>query len=118
MAKMRAQKGKLTPTSFQKLIKKVYKDPELKGHVISELRSLGVLKFAEKYFILNNHQKKELSNFGDRDTESVFTNSIISTLHRNGPIEYVHEGHVPPNMRVEFYGRYKGGIEVGVRITC
>jgi hypothetical protein len=119
MAKKSAKRGKLHPVSFQQFVKEIYKDPKLKANTIAELQSLGFRAFATKHFDLITRQKKELDTIKDADVEAVFTNGVVAALNRNGPIELIHEGHNPPNMRIEFYARGGGGgLEVGVRITC
>ncbi len=119
MAKKSATRGKLHPASFQKFVQEIYQDPKLKANVIAELQSLGFRAFANKHFDLITRQKKELDTIKDADVDAVFTNAIIAALHRNGPLELVHESHNPPNLRVEFYARWgDGGPEVGVRVSC
>lgn len=118
MAKKPAKRGKLHPASFKKFVEEIYQDRELKAQVIAELHKLGFRAFAAKHFNLITRQKKELDTIKDADCEAVFTNAVIAVLQRNGPLELVHEGHNPPNLRIEFYGHLGNGVEVGVRVSC
>ena len=111
------KRGKLNPESFQQFVKELYKDPKLKANTIAELQSLGFRAFTTKHFDLKKKQKQD--TIKDVDVEAVFTNGVVAALNRNGLLELVHEGHKPPNLKIEFYGRIgSGGVEVGVRISC
>jgi hypothetical protein len=60
-------------------------------------------------------QKKELDTIRAKDSENVFTTAVVAILHRQGPMELIHEGHNPANMKMEFYCRPG---ECGLRIYC
>jgi hypothetical protein len=97
--------NRLHPVSFKQFVDRLYSNPALKAEIIAELQGLGFCDFAEKHFKLIPRQKKELDTIRDKDSENVFTSAVVAILHRQGPIELIHEGHSPPNMMMEFYCR-------------
>lgn len=113
--KQTGKSNRLHPVSFKQFVGSLYSNPALKAEVIAELQRIGFRGFAEKRFRLIPRQKKELDTIKDKDTENVFTSAVVAILQRQGPIELIHEGHTPPNLKMEIYC---GPAECGIRITC
>jgi hypothetical protein len=113
------EKGKLSPTSLERFLTKLNNNQEQKELVMNELSKKGFCVTVSEYFDLNAHQKDELQTVSERDCEIIVTDGVLSALRRNGKIELIHEGHNPPNLRMDVsFGRVGTGIGIRVKFTC
>jgi hypothetical protein len=106
------KRGKLHPVSFRAFVDEIHRDSRLKAVAIQELQSLGFRAFAAKHYDLITRQKQELDTIQDKDCEELFTMAVVLALRKNWPLELIHKGHNPPNMKMEIvFGPAKLSIE-------
>lgn len=112
-------KPKMNSRNLDHFIISLYQDPERKQLVIDDLSKRGFREAVLEYFVLNDHQKRELQTIDDHESEVIVTNAVLAALRRNGKIELIQEGHNPPNMKTEVGFEKEGEIyRVYVRFTC
>jgi hypothetical protein len=109
-------KAKLNPDTVAQFVGKLQQDPSLKGKAIAHIHRLGFRSFVNEHFSADDRQRGELDLLQDRDIEEIFGRAVIVSLERNSPIKIIHEGHSPPNLRMEIW--YEKGKGAGVSIHC
>src|SRR5262249_5441834 len=108
--------GALNPQVVDRLVQRTKSNEQFKAEVIAELFCIGAREFLEKTFHLDERQRAEVELLRDKGSEEIFGRALITALLHNGSIQLIHEGHSPPNLRIEIGLGGRDGY--GVKVYC
>jgi len=111
-------KRALTPAAFSQWRTEVQADSRRRSAVMSSIEQKGFRQTAEEYFELQAHQVRELDliKSGPKGVDDLVGRAFLIALETGSPIKIVHEGHRPPNLRIEIGLGGKDGY--GVTVYC
>jgi hypothetical protein len=105
--------GPFNPSTVDALIQRIHGDVRLKADVLADLSRNGTRAFIEKTFDLDARQREEVDLLQHREFEDVFGRALHMALVNNGSIKVIHEGHTPPDLRMQITARHDDGNAEG-----